>query len=267
MEIICYPKEVSGMTRKILIPVFLIAVLVAAPSIAQAEEFVTDGLIGFWTLDKKNVEGDTADDIFGKNAATIQGDPKLVEGKIEEALEFDGKDDYVQLPDMGDEELVTVEAWTLAHAMPPVAHACCTGIVSAAPADQWKAGTVHFKYEANQITVHKNDSVKLRFQNVELDTWYHVAYTCDTKKNELKLYANGELIGTGAAGNTPNNLTHIVIASEHEGRYLPGLVDEVRIYNRILSEDEIQKNFAITARAVEPGGKLSLTWGTIKASR
>jgi hypothetical protein len=109
--------------------------------------------------------------------------------------------------------------------------------------------------------------VKLRFQNVELDTWYHVAYTCDTKKNELKLYANGELIGTGAAGNTPNNLTHIVIASEHEGRYLPGLVDEVRIYNRILSEDEIKKNSEIIARAVEPGGKLSLTWGAIKASK
>ena len=69
------------MTQKILIPVFLIAVLVVAPSIAQAEEFVTDGLIGFWTLDKKNVEGDTADDIFGKNAATIQGDPQDCRGK------------------------------------------------------------------------------------------------------------------------------------------------------------------------------------------
>lgn len=255
------------MVQRILMPVFLIAVLGGTLPIAQAEEFVTDGLIGFWTLDGKNIKGDTAEDVFGKNAGKVMGDPKIVKGKIEEALEFDGKDDYVQLADMGDEEAVTVEAWVLAHAMPPVAHGCCIGIVSAAPANQWKAGTVHFKYEANQITVHKNDGVKVRFQNAELDKWYHAVYTCDTKKNELILYVNGEMIGKGNAGNTPNNLTHIVIASEHEGRYLPGLVDEVRIYNRILTDDEIKKNSEITARAVEPGGKLSLTWGAIKVSK
>ena len=104
----------------------------------------------------------------------------------------------------------------------------------------------------------------MRFPTAELDEWYHVVYTCDTKKDELMLYVNGEFIGKGNAGKEPNNLTHIVIASEHEGRYLPGVVDEVRIYKRILTEKEIKKNFEIETRAVSAGGKLPLTWARLK---
>ena len=253
-------------TATILFLMFFAVILFTG--LAQAQEFVTDGLVGFWSLDKKDIKGNIVNDIFGKNPGKIEGGPKIIkEGKIFEAVEFDGKDDYVQLPNMGNPPEVTVEAWTLAHAMPPAAHGCCIGIVSAAPADQWKGGTVHFKYEALQITDHKNDGVKVRFPKAELDTWYHAVYTCDTKKNELKLYVNGEFIGKGNAGGTPNNLTHVVIASEHEGRYLPGVVAEVRIYKRILTEKEIKQNFEIETRAVSAGGKLHLTWGAIKALR
>ncbi|HIE29622.1 TPA: LamG domain-containing protein [Candidatus Poribacteria bacterium] len=248
------------------VTILFIAVFTAT-SMSIAQQYVTDGLIGFWTLDQKNIKGDIANDVWGNNHGKIFGAPQTVKGKIGEALEFDGKDDYVQLPDMGNEPEVTVEAWTLAHSMPPQAHACCIGIVSSAPNDQWKAGTVHFKFEAGQITVHKQDSVKIRFMDAKLDEWYHVAYTSSIKKNELTLYVNGELIGKDTAGGTDNNLTHIVIASEHEGRYLPGLVDEVRIYKRILSSDEIERNYQVTTNApVQVIGKLSLTWGMIKCA-
>jgi hypothetical protein len=169
---------------------------------------------------------------------------------------------------MGNEPAVTVEAWAMAHSMPPQAHSCCIGIVSSAPEDQWKAGTVHFKFEAGMITVDKNDSGKIKFTNAKVDEWYHAVYTSDTKKNELKLYVNGEFISNLTAGATENNLTHIRIASEHEGRYLPGLVDEVRIYKRALSEEEIKNNYRVTINTpVEIAGKLSLTWGTIKVER
>lgn len=256
------------MFQRTFIIVLVIAAFVTATSVVKAQKYATDELIGFWTLDKKTIEGGTAKDVWGKNHGKILGEPKIAKGKIGEALEFDGKDDYVQLPDMGNEPAVTVEAWTLAHSMPPQAHGCCIGIVSSAPSDQWKAGTVHFKFEAGQITVHKNDSDKIRFMDAKVDEWYHAVYTSDTKKNELKLYVNGEFIGKLPAGGTPNNLTHIVIASEHEGRYLPGLVDEVRIYKRALSEDEIKINYQVTTNTpVEVAGKLSLTWGTIKSER
>jgi len=236
---------------------------------ASAQDFVSDGLIGFWPLDESTIKGDVAEDIVGGNHGTIMGDPGSVAGKIGQALEFDGTDDYVELPDMGNEPAVTVEAWALAHSMPPVAHSCCIGIVSSAPDDQWKAGTVHFKFEAGLITVDKNDSGKITFSGAELDTWYHAAYTCDTDANEFMFYVDGELIGQLGTGATVNNLTHVRIASEHEGRYLPGLVDEVRIYTRALSANEIMQNFEVTSNslAVKPAAKLASAWGSIKSHR
>jgi len=235
---------------------------------AICQDFVTDGLLGFWSLDANTVKGDVLKDVAGKNDGTIVGSPKSVQGKIKEALEFNGTTDYVKLPDMGNEPEVTVEAWALAHSLPPAAHSCCIGIVSSAPEDQWKAGTVHFKFEAGLITAHKNDpDKKLTFNGVVVDQWYHAAYTSNTTKNEFKLYVDGKLIGKDITGAVPNNLTHIRIASEHEGRYLPGIVDEVRIYKRALSEDEIAKNFNAKTNSlavVDAKDKLAITWGEIK---
>ena len=44
-----------------------------------------------------------------------------------------------------------------------------------------------------------------------------------------------------------------------------GAVDEVAFYNRALTEDEVELAMQSSLfSAVEPGGKLSATWGSIK---
>jgi len=47
------------------------------------------------------------------------------------------------------------------------------------------------------------------------------------------------------------------------------LIDNVRIYDRILDEDEVAQNFESQSDQlpVEPAGKLSATWGYLKALR
>ncbi len=52
--------------------------------------------------------------------------------------------------------------------------------------------------------------------------------------------------------------------------WFDGFIDEVAIYNRDLSEDEVAANFdaeANTATAVQPSDKLAHTWGAIKVSK
>ena len=46
-----------------------------------------------------------------------------------------------------------------------------------------------------------------------------------------------------------------------------GLIDEVSIYDRTLSADEVEQNFKAEGLAVNAAGKLALTWGGIKLSR
>ena len=229
-------------------------------NVIGAQQFVTDDLVAMYTLDKGDIDGDTVKDVSGNgNDAKIMGILHSTEGVIGEALEFDGGQNYVQIPALGDWEQVSIECRVKTMDLNPTYQ----GIISTW---QWTAGKVHFKFESRQIQVHKNDGAKITFNAVE-DQWYHVVYTTDTVANELKLYVDGILVAQGTAGGTPENMNERRIGSEHDGRWLIGAVDEVRIYNRALDEDEVRRNFEAESNklALEHGDKLTAYWGRIKS--
>lgn len=229
---------------------------------ADAQDFVTDGLVSIYTLNEADIEGKTVKDIFGGKDAKIEGTLTSVEGATDgtgEALEFEG-DSYIEIPAMGEFDHVSIECYALEGQFGGI-----QGIVSTW---QWAPGKVHFKFEGNQIQVHKNDGVKIRL-DAEAERWYHIIYTSNTKDNELKLYVDGELVDEGNAGTTPELMDERRIGSEHDGRFLIGMIDNVRIYDRILDEDEVAQNFESQSDQlpVEPAGKLSTTWGYLKGLR
>ena len=229
---------------------------------ADAQDFVTDGLVAIYTLNEADIEGKTVKDIFGGKDAKIEGTLTSVEGATDgtgEALEFEG-DSYIEIPAMGEFDHVSIECYALEGQFGGI-----QGIVSTW---MWAAGKVHFKFEGNEIQVHKNDGVKIRLA-AEEERWYHIIYTSNTKDNELKLYVDGELVDEGNAGTTPELMDERRIGSEHDGRFLIGMIDNVRIYDRILDEDEVAQNFESQSDQlpVEPAGKLSTTWGYLKGLR
>lgn len=68
------------------------------------------------------------------------------------------------------------------------------------------------------------------------------------------------------SGNLGGGETNWNIAQDgNTDGYLIGAVDEVRIYKKVLTPEEIKQNFESQGLAVQPTGKLSLTWGRIKA--
>jgi len=241
----------------------LIFIACLTSSSLSQQQYVTDGLLGFWTMDREDINGKVVKDISGNgNHAEIGGNPEIVKGRIQEALHFDGEDDFVAIPDLGNEPAVSIDIWAIIEKPFPDIR----GLLSTFDPPQWKAGSVHFKFEANNIDILKNGGGRIQIA-AEPNKWYHCAYTCDTEVNELKLYVNGELINTVVAGAEPNNLTHLRIGSEHEGRYFPGILDEARLYKRALTKEEIVQNFKVTANSafVKPLQKLSICWGKIKS--
>ena len=244
--------------RSLSIALFMTLLLVTAASL-EAQEFVTDGLVAFYTLDKADIDGAKVKDVSGNgNDAKIIGKLKSAKGQLDECLEFDRGANYVEVPALGSWEQGSIECWAYTN---DLGHDY-QGIVSTW---QWVAGKVHFKFEGGQIQVHKNDGVKITF-NAEIDTWYHIIYTCDTQANELKLYVNGELVAEGGSGGTPENMDERRIGSEHDGRFLNGMVDDVRIYDRVLSEKEVEQNFKVKSNemAVCLKDKLATRWGYLK---
>ncbi|MHC4168186.1 MAG: LamG domain-containing protein [Planctomycetota bacterium] len=82
---------------------------------------------------------------------------------------------------------------------------------------------------------------------LEEGTWYHVAGTYDGA--ELVLYLNGESIGTATASGQitstvdPFCVGNIVnAAGNSNNEYWSGIIDEVRIWDRAISADEVVRN-------------------------
>lgn len=125
-------------------------------------------------------------------------------------------------------------------------------------------------------TIHYSGGGRAEFGSgvkVNVGDWYHVAATFDKDGEGMKLYVNGELKGEDAYNkesfedwNTPQNW---YLAKANWGDPLfPGIIDEVRIYSRALSDNEIEQNMNVAGMAVvNPTVKLAEIWGGIKVSR
>jgi hypothetical protein len=77
-----------------------------------------------------------------------------------------------------------------------------------------------------------------------LNTWYHVAGVYDAAARRLDIYVNGVLDNGVLLGAVPasqyNPPDSVNIGRRPAGYYFKGTIDEVRIYNRALTQAEIQ---------------------------
>jgi len=76
--------------------------------------------------------------------------------------------------------------------------------------------------------------------------WYHVVGTYN--RQHVKIYVNGKLKGlSNRTGAMPLNWNNTVIGFWNVD-FFPGLIDEVRIYNRALSLEEVKNNMFASKR-------------------
>ena len=120
-----------------------------------------------------------------------------------------------------------------------------------------------------------NDRTFAGFQ-FKLNTWYHYVLTYDGQRGNV--YVNGkQLTGVDEAIKPPiaSPSTLYVGRGESDGMHTleGGVIDEVFVFSRALVQREIQTVMkegvmpAVSAFAVNPKGKLSTTWSTLKTHR
>ena len=250
----------------------LIIVLVTISSVfmcaklakAQVVTVVTDGLISYWTFDEADIEGDTVNDVWGENHGTMVNSPKIIEGKVRSALEFDG----TSFVDCGNDESsdfvdgITVEAWVKVNGWTGAdAHISKKGLVFSA----WIQDSTH----KPAWSPHVGGGWQTMYGSDPLDTgeWYHYAATYNGSARII--FINGEDEGnmklSGPLNTTADNV-RIAVDSPTNEKFLDGCLDEVRVYSRALTEEEIQQNFKSQGMtAIDCSDKLSITWGMIKA--
>ncbi|WP_298151811.1 choice-of-anchor D domain-containing protein [Flavobacterium sp.] len=110
---------------------------------------------------------------------------------------------------------------------------------------------------------------------LDLNRWYHIAAIYDSA-GTLKLYVNGTLrqttAVTGSLGATSTKFT-MAKKSSASTNYFRGYIDEVRVFNTAITEDQLQKmiyqkisqNGTAIRGAIIPKNIESSTWSNLKA--
>jgi len=215
---------------------------------------VTDpNLVGWWKLDEICGDSTTVLDSSGNgNHGTFIGDVQYVEGSDGDALEFDGRNDYIELPIgsvIGSLTNSTFAIWLDSQPGGQWARAFDFGtddlnVYMCLGPRWWFMDDMYFA-----ITTEGVDNQSL-VQPVGFDIetgWHHVAVTIDADRQTMILYYDGEelarndsvLLSPSDLGETTNNW--LGRSHNEDDSYYLGSMDDFRIYNYALTQSEIEK--------------------------
>ncbi len=233
-----------------------------------------DGLVGFWTMDGKDVDlSQPAAEVRDSSGQGNHGNwlnhaTTTAPGAIGQALEFDGVDDVVDIPDPGANSVLdvpgdfTISAWVYPYDIPDA------GIFPGQyPRIVQKGYSVAgdaagaYVFSIDRKTSIRNDaylSIAINIGGVVYQAtsvspvrpkeW--VFATAVRKGTSLIVYANGQLERsiTIPASNVAQHDEPLKLGeSDNLGGALHGILDDVRIYNRALSAEEIMKLYRLGA--------------------
>jgi hypothetical protein len=204
-------------------------------------------LVAHWKFDER--EGSTTSDAVGENDGSIHG-AEWTAGLFGNALSFDGKDDYVDVPDDASLRFMQSSSFTISFWAMPASegYIVCKmrggrrrnvfGYQTAwspktmafwfAPESSWKAAT----------------SVSTGRDSAPAGTWHHVAGVYADR--DIKIYLNGELRDNKTfeleTGSTTPDKNLVIGARSYDSTiksFFGGKIDDVRIYDGALSDAEI----------------------------
>lgn len=231
---------------------FLVFMLSMTTTIISQD--VTDGLIGYWPLDE-GTDTIAADKSSSGNDGILRGDTNWVEGKFGTSLLFNG-DDYV---DLGDDDIFdlgtsdfTISAWIR------TSNPSDQRTIFANGGDENNGIRYHLMIFDTRIKIALDDNIEKKDPSGDIeiaDSMWHFIVGI-RNGNLLRVYVdNVEDPGvTGHARSTlPENYSIIdtmynayigCITTNSEGstykfKFFTGQIDDVALWNRALTEDEI----------------------------
>jgi len=199
----------------------------------EATQVFPEDYISYWMFE------DNVYDEAGTNNGTIIGDPQFITGQSGKALDLDGIDDHVRVDsfvgNVGDEATYTF--WV--------------NLKSNIEYSGFLTGTdspsIHHR-SPNNIRTHFYDTsstkiIDLSCYQLGLDEWTFFAVTANS--TNAVTYVNGAYCSQDSPDSPPPfmDIGTLYIGSNkgYANRYLNGSIDEVMIYNRSLTGQEIQQ--------------------------
>jgi hypothetical protein len=219
------------------------------------------GLIGYWKLDEAS--GTTAaDSSYFANNGTVSGTATWTTGKVSggESFNYSNGDDYITIPNSSQLNAVqqssySIAVWFKPNSTPPSANANENyyAILSKAGSSPIGIGyRADNKFEINQFLSTGSTYEAISPATYSPGSFHHLVGTFDVSAGQLKLYMDGQLVTTtaftaGTAGINDGTLQwHIGICTPGGASLkfdADGTADDVRIYNRAITAEEVTQLF------------------------
>jgi len=217
------------------------SILVLGLAVARVTDAQDASLVGRWNLDEGS--GTTVFDSSGyDNHGTFHSNPEWITGQLGGALKFDGLDDYVEIQDA---EELNPENFTIAFWVNPID----MDRVQITIAKKTQTNVGGYSFNITSIAVGSRHWIQINgaWANVTFSyvqgVWQHVAVTYDG--TAIKGHLNGQLMATTEApGSLDNDSGVLRFGAEPRdtvSSYYNGLLDDVQMYDRALTEAEIQQ--------------------------
>ncbi len=201
--------------------------------------------------------GLTATDSSGHgHNGTIDGAAWTTDGRFNNALIFDGDGDRIYWTYTAPENNFTMEAWVKADKEISFYSEATSGIegvfehgphnylFSAGHGGDHDAGA-GVSVGTNGISVYEHGSgymPPLAVFHADIGTdWNHIVVTYTNK--QPRIYLNGELVRTGLVSQRDNVFAPNTVGGDGYG-WFKGVVDHVRIYDRVLTEEEVFQSYS-----------------------
>jgi hypothetical protein len=225
------------------------------------------GLVAWWPGD-----GDANDIAGGNQGILTSGAIATAQGLVGDAFSFDGVDSYVRLPNrLAGQSEGTVECWFKLNTWDWASGSAGVWLWSSTQFlpdswNSWDAAALgsHTGVGTGELMFGVESPADWQFalSGVVLGTnvWYHAAGTWGS--NGVHIYVNGVLKGTNPyTGPIPDVAQYSLIGrSSWPGSVIDGLIDEVSLYNRALSSNEVAAIYAAgTAGKCKPPPALHIT--------
>lgn len=221
---------------------------------------LSEGLAGYWKLDEGTGTSATDSSTNG-NTGTLTNGPTWTTGQIGGAVTFDNVNDYIDLGDvstMEGQSALTISTW-----INPTTLANYDGIVSkyaSATSDTTlNLGGTGVGTTSSLVATIRNGSDTYGYTatgKIVTGVWTHCILVFDGTQtgnsNRLKVYINGvsealTFVGTIPATTVANAQNLRIGRTGSASDYFDGKIDEVRVYNRALSAEEVAQLYRVNS--------------------
>jgi glucose/arabinose dehydrogenase/fibronectin type 3 domain-containing protein len=230
------------------------------------------GLVGAWAF-SEGTGTTTADATGNGNTGTLVGPTWSNTGRFGKALSFNGTNSLVRIANAASLNLgsrMTLSAWVQP-----------TATMSGWRTIMQKEPDAYFLNASTSTPMRPAGGVALSTGSQPvvvgptanpLNAWTYVALTYDG--SALHLYVNGTEVATNSTTGTIQSTTGQLSIGGNTpyGEYFQGLIDEVRVYNRALTQNEVQGDMSTSITPTAPDGTppsdpSGLTASTVSSSQ